>query len=158
LDPSRIAAQVVTGIGFLGAGTIIAHGTLIRGLTTAASVWCVAAIGLAVGGGMYRAALIATGISLVLLVVVRSLERRLDRRWRQKTVTALFDAKTASLETVLQALHAINLHVVQLSVAKQPDGVNEQVQITFEESGAAIVQAALQALARVDGVQTASSD
>ncbi len=64
LDPSRIAAQVVSGIGFLGAGTIIAHGSLVRGLTTAASVWTVAAIGLAVGGGMYRAAVIATVLAL----------------------------------------------------------------------------------------------
>src|SRR5665213_4071510 len=73
LDPSRIAAQIVTGIGFLGAGTIIAHGSLVRGLTTAASVWTVAAIGLAVGGGMYWAALVATALALILLIVLRPL-------------------------------------------------------------------------------------
>ena len=53
LDPSRIAAQVVSGIGFLGAGSILARGEIVKGLTTAASIWTVAAIGLAVGGGLY---------------------------------------------------------------------------------------------------------
>src|ERR1044071_946459 len=56
LDPSRIAAQVVSGIGFLGAGSILARGEIVKGLTTAASIWAVAAIGLAVGGGLYLAA------------------------------------------------------------------------------------------------------
>ena len=60
LDPSRVAAQVVSGIGFLGAGTILLRREVIRGLTTAASLWTVAAIGLAVGGGLYTGAVAAT--------------------------------------------------------------------------------------------------
>ena len=56
LDPSRIAAQVVSGIGFLGAGTIVLRSKVVRGLTTAAGLWTVAAVGLAVGGGLYVAA------------------------------------------------------------------------------------------------------
>ena len=59
LDPSRMAAQVVSGIGFLGAGAILARGEIVRGLTTAASVWSVAGIGLAVGGGLYTPAVAA---------------------------------------------------------------------------------------------------
>lgn len=73
-DPTRIAAQVVTGIGFLGAGAIIRQGLAVRGLTTAASLWIVAAIGMAAGAGYYSAALIATGIVLVGLGPVRWLE------------------------------------------------------------------------------------
>src|ERR1700677_4708066 len=158
LDPSRIAAQVVTGIGFLGAGTIIAHGSLVRGLTTAASVWSVAAIGLAVGGGMYWAALLATAISLILLVVMRPLERRLEDRWHKQTVTALYDTNIVSLDGVLTALRGINLHVLQLSVEKQSDGIHHQVEIKLEERGEAAVQNALQAMARVDGVQSTTSE
>lgn len=67
-DPGRIAAQVVSGIGFLGAGTIIRGGTVVKGLTTAASLWTVAGIGLAVGSGMYFAAVAATVIVLLVLV------------------------------------------------------------------------------------------
>src|SRR5829696_5358074 len=67
LDPSRIAAQVVSGIGFLGAGTIIFQREIVRGLTTAASVWAVAAIDLAVGGGLWLAAILTTGLVLLVL-------------------------------------------------------------------------------------------
>jgi putative Mg2+ transporter-C (MgtC) family protein len=73
-DPTRIAAQIVTGIGFLGAGAIIRQGITVRGLTTAASLWIVAAIGMAAGAGYYSAALIATGIVLVGLGPFRWLE------------------------------------------------------------------------------------
>jgi putative Mg2+ transporter-C (MgtC) family protein len=74
LDPSRVAAQVVSGIGFLGAGAILARGEIVRGLTTAASIWTVAAIGLAVGGGLYFAAGVSTAIILAILAGVKPLE------------------------------------------------------------------------------------
>ncbi len=67
VDPSRIAAGVVTGIGFLGAGAIIRYGSSIRGLTTAASIWAVAAIGLAIGAGMYAVSAVTTIIIMVVL-------------------------------------------------------------------------------------------
>ena len=75
LDPSRVAAQVVSGIGFLGAGSILLRGDMIRGLTTAASLWTVAAVGLAVGGGLYLAAMSATGIILFILAGIKPIER-----------------------------------------------------------------------------------
>jgi len=74
LDPSRIAAGVITGIGFLGAGTIIRDREGVRGLTTAASLWVVAAIGLAVGCGFNRAAVFATLLTLVVLLILRYFE------------------------------------------------------------------------------------
>ncbi|MHB8283454.1 MAG: MgtC/SapB family protein [Caulobacteraceae bacterium] len=74
LDPSRIAAQVVTGIGFLGAGSILLRGQVVRGLTTAASIWAVAAIGLASGGGLFFAATVSTVIILLILAGVKPLE------------------------------------------------------------------------------------
>ena len=74
-DPGRIAAQVVTGIGFLGAGAIIKEGLTIRGLTTAASLWVVAGIGMASGAGYYRIAAAATAIAIVSLVWLKYLER-----------------------------------------------------------------------------------
>lgn len=73
-DPARIAAQIVTGIGFLGAGAIIRQGLSVKGLTTAAGLWVVAAIGMAAGAGYYSAALIATGVVLVGLGPFRWLE------------------------------------------------------------------------------------
>ena len=70
LDPSRVAAQVVSGIGFLGAGSILLRGSVVRGLTTAASIWTVAAIGLAIGGGLYFAGIASTAIILIILAGV----------------------------------------------------------------------------------------
>ena len=76
LDPSRMAAQVVSGIGFLGAGSILLRGEVIKGLTTAASLWTVSAIGLAIGGGMYYEASAATGIIFVILAGLKPFEDR----------------------------------------------------------------------------------
>ena len=86
-DPGRIAAHVVSGIGFLGAGTIFPEGLTVRGLTTAASLWMVAAIGLAIGGGMIKIGIASTVIMLVTLVVFHGWEKkfpgatRIERRY-----------------------------------------------------------------------------
>lgn len=154
LDPSRIAAQIVTGIGFLGAGTIIARGDSVRGLTTAASIWSVAAVGIAVGGGMYRAAILGTALALLLLLVMRPIEQRLDMRWRKQTISALYDPQITSPEVLLGVLRRINLNVTGLSVEAQKDGGKEAIQITLAQSGEAVLQDALQAVAQVEGVQS----
>jgi uncharacterized membrane protein YhiD involved in acid resistance len=79
-DPTRIAAQIVTGVGFLGAGAILRHGTDVRGLTTAATIWVVAAIGMVVGFGNYKIGIFTTALVLVTLVAIRPLERRMFHR------------------------------------------------------------------------------
>ncbi len=79
LDPGRIAAGVVTGIGFLGAGTIIRSAQEVHGLTTAASVWLSASLGLAVGCGFFSGAIIATGLAFITLYFLKPLEKKLDQ-------------------------------------------------------------------------------
>lgn len=76
VDPSRIAAGVITGIGFLGAGAIIRSGNGVHGLTTAASLWVVAGIGISVGCGFYDAAFVATALVLIVLLIIRNFENR----------------------------------------------------------------------------------
>ncbi len=88
LDPSRIAAQVVSGIGFIGAGTIIFHRQIVRGLTTAASLWATAGIGLAVGAGMYGTAAAATVLALVALEGLSLVFRGLGARRMAVSFTA----------------------------------------------------------------------
>jgi len=83
-DPTRIAAQVVTGVGFLGAGAILRQGMDVRGLTTAASIWVAASLGMAVGFGLYFAAVFTTLLVIVTLVAIRPLERRLFRGRRNR--------------------------------------------------------------------------
>jgi putative Mg2+ transporter-C (MgtC) family protein len=80
VDPTRIAAQIVSGIGFIGAGTILQYRGHIRGLTTAASLWAVAAIGTAAGAGLYMVAVIGTVLVLVILSLLDSVENFAKRR------------------------------------------------------------------------------
>jgi len=83
-DPGRIAAQVVSGMGFLGAGAIIRLGSNIRGLTTAASLWLSAAVGLTIGAGMYIAALTTVILAIITLILLHRLERKLfpEDNWK----------------------------------------------------------------------------
>ena len=79
-DPSRIASQIVTGVGFLGAGAIMRTRVGVQGLTTAATVWVNAAVGVAAGGGRYHLALIASAVTIVVLLLLAPLERIIERR------------------------------------------------------------------------------
>src|SRR4029453_15527656 len=85
IDPARIAYGVMTGIGFLGAGTIVKSGIAVRGLTTAAAMWCVAAVGLAAGFGMYTLTAIATVMIVTALWVLDYFENMVPK-WRYRTV------------------------------------------------------------------------
>lgn len=107
LDPSRVAAQVVSGIGFLGAGTILfsKEGT-VRGLTTAAGLWTVAGIGLATGGGMFIAAIITTCLALIILWAIQPIEKRYNERFAFKTLT-IVTTRVASISVLLEKLDSV---------------------------------------------------
>jgi putative Mg2+ transporter-C (MgtC) family protein len=92
-DPTRIAAQIVTGIGFLGAGAIIRQGLSIRGLTTAATLWVVAAIGMAAGAGYYSAAVVGTALVLVSLWPLRIAAGRLLARVRPEQARLIVEVR-----------------------------------------------------------------
>jgi putative Mg2+ transporter-C (MgtC) family protein len=80
-DPTRIAAQIVTGIGFLGAGAILHSRDGVQGLTTAATVWVNAALGVAAGGGLYRLVIVAGAITLAVLVVLGPIEAAIEQKF-----------------------------------------------------------------------------
>lgn len=82
VDPTRIIAQIVTGIGFLCAGTIIKAGDNVRGLTSAATLWIVSGVGIAVGAGQYDAAVIASVAVFFVLTVVRYIEQKLEKKFK----------------------------------------------------------------------------
>jgi putative Mg2+ transporter-C (MgtC) family protein len=120
-DPTRIAAQIVTGIGFIGAGAIIRQGLSVRGLTTAATLWMVAAIGMACGAGFYWAALIATGIALVGLGPLRLVSRRMLDRPHRRELEVELDADT-SAAPVLAALEQLGVGIASFSIADNERG------------------------------------
>ena len=101
-DPSRIAASVVSGIGFLGAGAILRTGITIRGLTTAAGLWLVAAIGMAAGGGMYVVAVFVTVLGLAALTLLRRFEDRGETIARQRITVTMDGGQPVS--SVVEAL------------------------------------------------------
>lgn len=103
VDPARIAAQVVTGIGFLGAGTIMRFRTMVRGLTTAASLWTVAGIGLAVGSGCYLPAILTTILALIALLLLPLFEREIKRD-KYKTLRLSISGTEFSLTPLLDML------------------------------------------------------
>lgn len=123
-DPGRIAAQVVTGIGFLGAGTIIRQGNIVIGLTTAASLWAVAAVGLTVGAGFYSAGVIGTLMIYLSLTVFKNIEMWLIAPRREvEHHTLVIQAKRAEgqlgrLETLLATL---GVEIVNLDIQRVED-------------------------------------
>lgn len=132
LDPSRVAAQVVSGIGFLGAGSILLRGEIVRGLTTAASVWVVAGVGLAVGGGMYTAAIAATAIVLLILAGLKPLERRYFTARRNCAVRLMAVRGSVKLTTLEHTLGMGAGRIVRFIVDHddtKPDV--DQIQIAF---------------------------
>lgn len=125
LDPARIAAMTITGIGFLGAGTIIQSKEMIRGLTTAACLWIIAAVGLSVGCGFYVPAVITTAIALAALYLLHSLENVLKKDWYRKLAIAGDGSDVfPSIENVLLTHH---IHILKVGFDKNLD----QQEITF---------------------------
>ena len=117
-DPGRIAAQVVSGIGFLGAGTILHEGLTVRGLTTAASLWMVAAIGLAVGSGMVLMGIISTVIMLITLVTFHGWEKRLPGNGSnaRRYIRVIAKNNPDTMITILGYLGSHNVKVRTLNV------------------------------------------
>ena len=109
LDPSRVAAQVVSGIGFIGAGTIIIQKQFVRGLTTAAGIWMVAALGLAVGVGLYWVAVISTVLILFTLVSLEQYERHAKLDWEGRIIHLRAGEIVEDLERYKQLLGQYNV-------------------------------------------------
>jgi putative Mg2+ transporter-C (MgtC) family protein len=121
-DPGRIAAGVVTGIGFLGAGTIMRFKSSVRGLTTAASLWVVSGLGLAVGSGMYFAALVTTIITLVALLIFSRIERALIRKDWYKVLTIESEADIENLTRIRSALGNFEVEIKDFDMERTKDG------------------------------------
>lgn len=125
LDPSRIAAQVVSGVGFLGAGAILLKGNIVRGLTTAASIWAVAALGLAAGGGLYFAAGAATVIILVILAGIKPLEEAYRSRLQSCIVRIRADHDALQPDDLKRLLRVRGGQIRRISETIGPDGQND---------------------------------
>ncbi|MFZ5943666.1 MAG: MgtC/SapB family protein [Bacillota bacterium] len=119
IDPGRIAAQVVSGIGFLGAGTIMRSGVNVRGLTTAATLWVVAGIGLAVGAGAYLAALATTIIVYISLVYFIKLENVVSSKKRLQYLNVQMDDRPGQIGLVCSTLGDLEVSIKSIKLVRE---------------------------------------
>ncbi|TWR28677.1 MgtC/SapB family protein [Mucilaginibacter achroorhodeus] len=154
LDPSRVAAQVVSGIGFLGAGTIFfLKSEIVKGLTTAAGLWTVAVVGLAVGGGLYIPAAATTAIVLIILAAIKPVERRLFDKNKYTAISVQVGKDRLDIHSIQQVLenHLIGIKEVRLT---SPDELTDQIKIAVRKSSSKSPEslAVLQELQKLPGV------
>jgi putative Mg2+ transporter-C (MgtC) family protein len=131
VDSSRIAASVVAGVGFLGGGSILRTGATVQGLTTAAGLWLVAAIGLCAGSGMYPESVAVTVLGLVALTVLRVFE---DKKVIRRRITLLFDSASGSSSTLLAVIESEigRLHAKALDLDYHLNAAHKQATISFD--------------------------
>lgn len=115
-DPGRIAAQVVSGIGFLGAGAILRLGNNVRGLTTAASLWLIAAVGLAIGAGMFLAAAAAVVISLITLVLLNKFEKKVFPSERNKIIEVTYKTSIPDTKEAMNILKSFGVRIQSIDM------------------------------------------
>jgi putative Mg2+ transporter-C (MgtC) family protein len=158
LDPSRIAAQIVTGIGFIGGGLIFVRRTNVRGLTTAAIVWLTAAIGMACGAGLPILALAVTAGHFVIVLGFPYIASRLPRsRWTPSLLQICYQDGREVLREVLVRCTQSNFAVSRLQVEKEPpatlqDSADRTVTVALEVQGIGSVSKLAAKLADIDGV------
>lgn len=115
-DPGRIAAQVVSGMGFLGAGAILKLGADVKGLTTAASIWVMAGIGLTFGAGLYSTGIFLTFISLITLSVVNKLELRIFPPRKNKLLEIYFQSEIPRMKDIADILSQYSVFIISTNI------------------------------------------
>jgi putative Mg2+ transporter-C (MgtC) family protein len=152
-DPSRLAAQIVTGIGFLGGGAILRHGASVRGLTTAASIWATCAVGVAVGLGRYVLAVGATVLILATLGALRAL-RNVIRRWSSNREEVSFSADPGfRLEPVIALIHEHGGYLRGFQHEQLRDNGGERVSLVVRFPPRRSFERFIEALTQIPGVR-----
>ena len=150
LDPSRIAAQVVTGVGFIGAGNIIVRNQNISGLTTAADIWVTASIGMVIGSGMYELGVYGSIMTLLVLEVLHQITSRfMNKTWHLQLTLA--DIETASIIAWFK-----NHHIKSRIVSLQETATNDIVTVDITLTARTSIDDIMQELKNIPGVQSVS--
>ncbi|MCR4440931.1 MAG: MgtC/SapB family protein [Peptococcaceae bacterium] len=152
-DPARLAAQVVSGIGFLGAGTIMRSGFGIKGLTTAASLWVVAGIGLAVGAGRYTTSVVTTAIVFLVLVYMSRLENYVKSKKRNlKSIDALIEDRPGQLGRVSTALGEMDIHIRKVEIGDPSSNNRVRLTLVVNIPYNLVIKDVKERLSKVEGV------
>lgn len=151
-DPSRIAAQVVSGIGFLGAGAILKYGTSIRGLTTAASLWATAAVGMSVGAGAWVVALVGTVIVIFSLWPLNALVERFNLHDEKAIRVRILTSRLEALGDVSKTLHGRRIEISGINSQRLGKGRYE-LELDLRVPAGHLPQEVVEAIAAVPDVE-----
>ena len=160
LDPGRIAAQVVSGIGFLGAGAIIRHGMSVRGLTTAASLWAVAAVGLATGLGLYPLAIASATLVVVSLYAFRFVEHHVIYPKMRNLVDLhirFSERGFGPLPALVERMDEVHVVVQKMSVEKEDQDINS-IRLVLELPKSLTPATLIRIISEVEGVEELSQN
>ena len=133
-NSDRIASNIVTGIGFIGAGVVFKEGTNVRGITSAATIWVTAAMGMCIGFGMYSLATMVLILVLATLIILSRLEETLDNLHQVKLYTMRLKAYEYSLEQLEESMTKIGVGFIRNKIAKENDDVLVEYKITSSQS------------------------
>ena len=132
LDPARLGAQVISGIGFLGAGTIIREGYNVRGLTTAASLWAVSCVGLAAGIGFYGGAIAATALIYITLILLKRFEDHLARKNRYKEIYIRSSNLPGQIGIISNIFHKYGIKISNIDFMSEDESSVSQIRFTVK--------------------------
>lgn len=153
IDPTRMGAQVVSGIGFLGAGAIIRHGVSVKGITTAASIWVVASVGLACGIGFYSGAIFVTFLIWAVLMYLKNIEDKLSRKSKSKMLEIEGQTDMHILLPLSSLLKEFNLIIKSLDIYEIPNTSKQRIVFQLDTNNKVLDLALLSAkIKEIDGI------
>jgi putative Mg2+ transporter-C (MgtC) family protein len=153
-DPGRIAAQVVSGIGFLGAGTIMREGASVRGLTTAAGLWVVACIGLSVGAGLYIPALVTTVLILFVLIYFIKFEEYFTGMREYKGLVIIVEDGPGQVGNIGSILGDMGVLIKNIQLTRMENENNLEVELLLELPGGMNISEVIDELSLVKGLRS----
>jgi putative Mg2+ transporter-C (MgtC) family protein len=152
-DLSRLAAQVISGIGFLGAGAILRYGFTVKGLTTATSLWTMAIVGMTVGTGYYLISVVATALMLVVLALLNVLENRFVRTSVSRFITVEANYKKGLVKTVRHIIREFSDSMVSFTIQKHVKNKRLRIQVVAKISRDQALEELIDSLSDVDGMR-----
>jgi putative Mg2+ transporter-C (MgtC) family protein len=153
-DPARLAAQVISGIGFLGAGAIMRYGYNVKGLTTATSLWTMAIVGLAVGAGYYLIGVVTTALMLLVLGLLNVIENRFVRTSVSRYIVIQADYSKGVVKSIRQLVNEFSDDLLSFTIQKHVKNKRLRIQIVARIHRDQTLEELVDSLSDIDGVRS----
>lgn len=153
-DPARLAAQVISGIGFLGAGAIMRYGFNVKGLTTATSLWTMAIVGMAVGAGYYLVGVFTTALMLIVLTLLNIIEKRYVRKPISRFISIQADYHKGVVKSIRRIVQDFSEDLISFNIQKHVKNKRLRIQVVARVSRDQKLEELVEALSDVDGVRS----